>query len=237
MENGRENLPRPDPKPKPRPRAPTWSPKPWWAGEIPPNNPNWWHWGPDGSDTVMGLNNNVPQLLSQGGPQNKPGSNPGVGLSHQERLTDKINNIQGTNSDTEQPPQKALKNNIRQDTWDGEWYEPFGPPAPIEPPAPRQDPDFYDTPEQEWEKFLNSQGHYDNWRLYWEERFGKPVDPADIERMNSEFKKMMEQLRRDYLRMRNPTHDGRGAAPGKYKAWEEILRRFEQYFAPPEIYA
>lgn len=47
---GRENLPRPDPKPRPRPRAPTWSPKPWWAGEIPPNNPNWWHWGPDGSD-------------------------------------------------------------------------------------------------------------------------------------------------------------------------------------------
>ena len=73
---GRENLPRPDPKPKPRPRAPTWSPKPWWAGEIPPNNPNWWHWGPDGSDTVMGLNNNVPQLLSQGGPQNNPGYKP-----------------------------------------------------------------------------------------------------------------------------------------------------------------
>lgn len=42
--------PFPDPKPKPKPRAPTWSPKPWWAPETPPNNPNWWHWGPDGSD-------------------------------------------------------------------------------------------------------------------------------------------------------------------------------------------
>lgn len=68
--------PFPDPDPKPRPRAPTWSPKPWWAGEIPPNNPNWWHWGPDGSDTVMGMNNNLPQRLSQGGPQNNPGYKP-----------------------------------------------------------------------------------------------------------------------------------------------------------------
>lgn len=44
--------PGPDPKPRPRPRAPTWSQKPWWAGEIPYNNPNWWHMGPNESGPV-----------------------------------------------------------------------------------------------------------------------------------------------------------------------------------------
>ena len=44
-------IPQRNPLPMPKPRIPTtWSPKPWWAPETPPNNPNWWHWGPDGSD-------------------------------------------------------------------------------------------------------------------------------------------------------------------------------------------
>tara|TARA_R110000868_G_scaffold222241_1_gene474124 strand:- start:1127 stop:1930 length:804 start_codon:yes stop_codon:yes gene_type:complete len=45
------SIPQRNPLPMPKPRNPTtWSPKPWWAPESPPNNPNWWHWGPDGSD-------------------------------------------------------------------------------------------------------------------------------------------------------------------------------------------
>ena len=137
---------------------------------------------------------------------NKPGSKPGVELSSQERLTDKINNIKGTNSDNGQRPQKALlnKNNVRQDP------NVFGPPAPMEepnvfgPPATDDNLFPYHPHDHRW---------FDNW---WKQT----LDKLFRERYLRQFgeKGMEDELRR----MRETL----------YKLWKEWLNKGGENWSP-----
>lgn len=121
-----------------------------------------------------------------------------------------------------EPPQRVVptKLQVRQD--------PKKPGKPV-------DLDPRKTPEEEFDQTFNRDKFYEIWKGLWETQHGT----KHKELMDSEFERMLEQLRRDYLRLRRdrPRADGTNGQTGLYQAFQEIIKKFYGYFTNPPIYA
>ena len=118
-----------------------------------------------------------------------------------------------------EPPQRVVptKLQVRQD--------PKKPGKPV-------DLDPRKTPEDEWDEWMRSHGWEDDWRLWWEEHFGAP---KNLDFMHSEFLRMMEQLRQEYLWLRRdtPRNNGGNGRIDKNKAFQQLMDKFRRYFTDP----
>jgi hypothetical protein len=105
---------------------------------------------------------------------------------------------------------------------------------PIKPGQPF-DLEETETPDQEFDKIFNRDKFYEIWKDFWEQRNGT----KNKELMDSEFERMLEQLRRDYLRLRRERilPNGTRGQTSLFDAFGQIIKKFYRYFTDPEIYA
>jgi hypothetical protein len=124
----------------------------------------------------------------------------------------------------------------------GEWQSPFPQDLPKPTPKPTQKPrkpskpldlEERKTPEQEFDENFNRDKFYEIWKGLWEKQHGT----KDKELMDSEFERMLEQLRRDYLRLRRERNlpNGTFGRTPLFDAFGQIIKKFYRYFTDTVI--
>jgi hypothetical protein len=117
----------------------------------------------------------------------------------------------------------------------GDWQSPFpqDPPKPTptqKPRKPSKPLEFEErqTPDQEFDQYFKRDNFYEIWKGLWEQKNGK----GHKELMDSEFERMIEQLRRDYLRLRRERNlpDGTFGRTSIPQSFQEIIKKFYRYF-------
>ena len=99
-------------------------------------------------------------------------------------------------------------------------------------------PDFFEerkTPEEEFDENFNRDNFYEIWKGLWETQHGT----KHKELMDSEFEKMLEELRRYYIRLRRERNlpNGTFGRTPVFDAFGQVINRFYRYFTHPPIYA